>query len=105
MSLRESGDSIRKFDVAYFAASCDDVETNTKFAESLELDYPILSDPDRKAATAYGLVANPKGNAARRTIYIGKDGKVLHIDSAVSPKNHGKAIAAKLDELGVDEKK
>ena len=36
--------------MAYFAASCDDVETNTKFAESLDLDYPMLSDPGCEAA-------------------------------------------------------
>src|SRR5262245_40500316 len=47
-SLRASGNEIRKFDVAYFAASADDAETNKKFAESLQADYPILSDPTRE---------------------------------------------------------
>ena len=47
---------LRAFDVAYFAASVDDAETNKKFAESLELDYPILSDPDKKVAEAYGVL-------------------------------------------------
>ncbi len=39
----------------YFAASVDDVETNRKFAENVEADYPILSDPEKKAAAAYGV--------------------------------------------------
>ncbi len=43
---------LRTFDVAYFAASVDDAETNKKFAESLELDYPILSDPDKKVGNS-----------------------------------------------------
>jgi peroxiredoxin Q/BCP len=90
--------------VAYFTASCDDAETNKKFAESLELDYPILSDPTREAAMAYGLVANDKGNAKRVTFYIGKDGKLLHIEKAVKAGSHGADIAAKLGELGVDKK-
>ena len=42
--------------------------------------------------------------SARKTIYIGKDGKILYIDSAVKAKNHGADVAAKLKELGVDEK-
>ena len=55
-SLRESGDEIRAFAVNYFAASCDTVKTNKEFAESLSLDYPILSDPDKGVAKSYGVV-------------------------------------------------
>jgi peroxiredoxin Q/BCP len=44
-SFRASGQKLREFEVAYFTASCDDVKTNAEFAKSLELDYPILSDP------------------------------------------------------------
>jgi peroxiredoxin len=40
----------------------------------------------------------------RWTYYIGKDGKILYIDKAVKAGDHGKAIAAKLKELGVDKK-
>ena len=54
---------LRAFDVAYFAASVDDAKTNKEFAESLELDYPILSDPDKKVAEAYGVLRS--GYAAR----------------------------------------
>src|SRR3954447_25458550 len=45
-SLKENGKAIRKFDAAYFTASVDKPEENKKFAESLGLDYPVLSDPD-----------------------------------------------------------
>lgn len=69
----------------------------------MDLDYPILSDPEREAAMAYGLVKNDKGNAKRVTFFIGKDGKILYIDSSVSPRTHGADIAAKLEELGVEE--
>ncbi len=68
------------------------------------MDYPILSDPDRKVALAYGLVANERGRPARNTFYIGKDGKILFIDTSVKAKSHGSDVAAKLAELGVDEK-
>ena len=44
--MREHGKAIREYDAAYFTASVDDAETNNKFAESLGLDYPILSDPE-----------------------------------------------------------
>jgi peroxiredoxin Q/BCP len=86
--------------VAYFAASTDDAETNAKFAESLELDYPILSDPEKKTAAAYGVL---KGNyAARHTFYIGADGKILYIDRQVKPSTAGADVASRLAELGVE---
>ena len=62
------------------------------------MDYPLLSDPTRKVAEAYG-VATP--TIARWTFYIGIDGKILYIDKQVLPSKHGKAVAAKLAELGV----
>ena len=93
---------IRKFDVAYFAASTDDAETNKRFAESLDADYPILADPDKKAAAAYGVLMPERGFANRWTFYIGKDGKILFVDRSVKPPTAGQDMAAKLGELGVD---
>lgn len=80
------------------------METNTKFAESLELDYPILSDPTRETATAYGLISGNKKFSSRATVYVGKDGKILHIETSVKPGSHGEQVVATLEELGVDKK-
>jgi peroxiredoxin Q/BCP len=91
--------------VAYFTASCDTAETNKRFAESLALDYPVLSDADCSTAKEYGLVKPGGKNPARRTIYVGKDGKILHIDEKVSVGSHGGDVATKLKELGIAEKK
>jgi peroxiredoxin Q/BCP len=86
--------------VAYFAASTDDAKTNRKFAESLQLDYPILSDPGKQTAGAYGVL---KGSyAARHTFYIGTDGKILYVDRKVSPSTAGQDVANRLTELGID---
>ena len=73
------------------------------FAESLGLDYPILSDPDNSVATKYGVLnESPKGKAAKRwTFYIGADGKILAIDKEVKTETHGADVAGKLGQLGV----
>ncbi len=102
-AMRADGAAIRKFDVAYFTASVDPVDGekgNAAFAKSLELDYPILSDPKKETAKAFG-VLNEKGMSSRWTYYIGKDGKILHLDKTVKPASHATDIAAKLKELGV----
>lgn len=103
-SMRANSAELKKYDAVYFAVSCDDAEQNKKFAESLDADYPILSDPTCETAKAYGIL-RPQGKAASRvTFYIGKDGKILHVDDKVKTANHGADIAAKLKELGVPEK-
>lgn len=96
---------MQKFDVAYFTASCDTPETNKKFAESLDLDYPILSDPGKKVAKSYGVVTAERNLPYRWTFYIGKDGKILYVDRKVKAKQHGTDVVAKLKELGVAQKK
>jgi thioredoxin-dependent peroxiredoxin len=91
--------------VAYFAASVDTPQKNKEFAESLDADYPILSDPDKKVAGAYGVLIPVVGLAKRWTFYIGKDGKIVFIDKEVKVDTAGADIASKLAELGMPRKK
>jgi len=98
------GSGLDKYDVAYFTASCDTVDTNKKYAEELKLDYPVLSDPGRDVAKAYGVVHEGRAVPERWTFFVNEDGKIAHIDKKVSTGSHGADIAARLDELGVPKK-
>jgi peroxiredoxin Q/BCP len=103
-SLAANGEKIRKYDVAYFMASVDAVEGekgNKAFAESEKADFPILSDPTKETANAYGVVHPERGFAMRWTFYIDKDGKIAAIDKAVKPPTSAEDMLAKLDELKV----
>ena len=73
---------------------------NKKFAEHVEADYPILADPTKEVANAYGVVGR-SGLANRWTFYIGTDGKIMYIEKAVKTTTAGADVAAKLGELGV----
>ncbi len=86
--------------MTYFAASVDDLATDTKFAQHLGADFPILADPTKATAKAYG-VLGVAGFASRWTFYIGKDGRILYIDKDVKPATAGADIAARLGALGV----
>lgn len=92
---------MRKFNVVYFGASCDTEALNKEFADKLELDYPLLSDTDRKVANAYGVVSGDSGYPARWTFFIDAEGKIAFIDKGVQVGSHGADCAAKLKELGV----
>lgn len=88
--------------MAYFGASCDTPEYNKEFADELMLDFPLLSDPSRKTAKEYGLVADDKGFPKRWTVYVSKEGKIAFIDKEVKAASHADAIVKKLAELGVE---
>jgi peroxiredoxin Q/BCP len=100
-SLAANGDKIRKFNVSYFMASVDAVEENTKFAASEKADFPMLADPTKATATAYG-VLNERGMASRWTFYIDKSGKITSIDKTVKPATSAEDMIAKLGELNVE---
>ena len=98
-SLAENGDKIRKYDVAYFMASVDPVEGekgNKAFAESEKADFPMLGDPTKETAKAYGVLNAERGFANRWTFYIDKDGRIAAIDKAVKPATSAEDMVAKL---------
>jgi peroxiredoxin Q/BCP len=80
--------------------SVDKPEDNKAFAEQEKADFPMLSDPAKETAAAYG-VLGPTGLARRWTFYIGPDGRILEIDKAVSTGTAGADLVAKLKQLGV----
>jgi thioredoxin-dependent peroxiredoxin len=84
--------------VRYFGASVDSPETNARFAASIGVDYPILSDPEKTVARAYG-VLGASGFASRWTFYIGDDGRILDIDRKVAAGSHGRDVVAKVKSL------
>jgi peroxiredoxin Q/BCP len=89
---------LQRLNVRYFAASVDSADVNRRFAESLGLRYPILSDATKEVARAYG-VLSASGYASRWTFYIGPDGRILDIDTKVSAASHGRDVVAKLTQL------
>ena len=99
-SLAQNGNLIRQFDVTYFMASVDPLPENRRFGESLNADFPLLSDPTKAAARDYGVLYENRF-ALRQTFYIGKDGQILAIDTNVNPETAAEDIAATLGELNV----
>jgi peroxiredoxin Q/BCP len=91
---------LRQFQAACFAASTDRPETLRRFAASTGIEVPILSDPQRTVARAYG-VLGASGFPARRTFFIGTDGRILAIDADVNAPTHGADIVDRLTALQV----
>jgi thioredoxin-dependent peroxiredoxin len=89
--------------------SVDTLEDNKAFAEKEHADFPMLANPDKKVALAYGVInpeAPPDRQFARRyTYYIDPAGKIALIDKAVKPATSGQDIVTHLQELKVPERK
>ena len=102
-SLAEHGDLIKRYDATYFMASVDALDGaqgNKSFADTHKADFPLLSDPTKDTAKAYGVLTE-RGFANRWTFYIGKDGRIQAIDKDVAQRlaTSAEDMAAKLGEL------
>ena len=58
----------------------DGAEANRKFAQSLGATFPILSDPEKTTAKAYGVLNFTHLFANRVTFVIDKDGVIQDVD-------------------------
>jgi thioredoxin-dependent peroxiredoxin len=85
--------------------STDTIEDNTAFAKKEGATFPLLADPTKATANAYGVMRDygaEYGRLANRwTFYIGTDGKILLIDKQVQAAQAGEGIVTKLKELKV----
>ncbi len=99
-SVRDSKKQVRRFDVQFFMASTDDLETNKAFADQNNANFPILSDSSKGVSESYGVLAS-MGFSKRWTFYIDADGKVSKIDKDVNPRTAGRDLLKNLIALQV----
>jgi peroxiredoxin Q/BCP len=100
-SYSAGGSVLKPLNVAYFMASVDTPDLNRGFAEKYNADFPILSDPDKSVAKAYGVLNEQRGVTNRWTFYIDKDGVIKEIDKKVNTGQAAAGVAAKVKELGL----
>ncbi len=86
-------------DVVVLGVSADPLDSHRRFADSLELPFRLLSDPDQKVARKYG--SKGDGGRPRRTVFvIGPDGRIKYRNlrfNALDPRDYtalGSAVQA-----------
>jgi thioredoxin-dependent peroxiredoxin len=116
---RDAQRELAMLDVDLVGISCDSQESHQLFKLAHALNYPLLSDQDGSIARQLGVPLRAGGKAmahdtfgksltdangealhftrdwtaARWTFVIGKDGRVLHRDTRVSPIGDSKRVA------------
>lgn len=98
-SLRDADRAIEVTGTRVVAVSTDDPSQVRAFAKQLHLPFPVLSDPSRKIALAFGAVQNTTEAPSRLSFLIDKSGKVRWIDTDVHVRTHGADVLAMIHQL------
>jgi peroxiredoxin Q/BCP len=101
-NLRDHYGALLAAGVAVVGVSPDDEASHERFAEKYSLPFPLVADPKKEIAEAYG-VWGPKNlygvlrmGLKRTTFLIGPDGRVLHIFKRPNTSGHAEEILEKL---------
>ncbi len=103
--FRDNIASLNQAETVVLGISTDSVASHQKFAEKLELSFPLLADEDHAICEKYGVwkEKNRYGKTSmgveRTTFLIGKDGKIAAIWPKVKVAGHVAAVKEKLAEL------
>ena len=76
-AVRDTSPALASASIRIFGISPQDAASHRRFAERFGLEFPLLSDRERKIIRAYG-VDGPLGIGVRRaTFLIGRDGRIV----------------------------
>lgn len=97
-NFRDESVRLATFNVQVLGISVDSRESHESFAKKFNLNFPLLADPTKKIARAYGALAFYR-LARRMTFIIDPQGKIRKIFKSVNPKTHVEEVAQALTEL------
>ncbi len=77
-----------KTDTQILGISSDSYAANKRFAEDIQVTFPLLSDFKRKVVRDYGIFNEESGYGTRATFTVDKEGTIRHIEqgsTAIDP--------------------
>jgi len=104
-SLRDHDAEIRAKGARTLGVSTQDVASHKRFASTHRLNFPLLADPDRSTARAYGAIGGGgifglaqamMGLADRVTFIIDEQGKIAHVIDSPRAATHAEEVLARL---------
>lgn len=97
-NMRDNISLLAKNGIKVLGISVDDLKSHQKFGTKFALNYPILSDIDKKVVEKYGVWAEKKFmgktymGTVRTTFLINELGKIDHIIPKIDAKDHAQQI-------------
>ncbi len=105
-NFRDGISEIKKQGAVVLGVSADSVESHRKFKSKFDLNFTLLSDPEKKMIENYGvwkeksMYGKKYMGIERTTFLIGKDGKITHIFPKVKVGEHYDQVLEALKEPG-----
>ncbi|MFQ5466194.1 MAG: thioredoxin-dependent thiol peroxidase [Thermodesulfobacteriota bacterium] len=96
--FRDNVSRVKKAGAHVLGVSPDSIDAHGKFREKQSLNFPLLSDPERKVAESYGAFGEKKSygkvtkGIIRSTFIIGPDGRVEKLWRPVKVDGHVDAV-------------
>ena len=101
-SLRDARDELTALDTEVIGISRNDAASHDKFKEKYNLNFHLLSDPDKKIMELYGAWGSKmfgQEGVLRKTFLIDPDGVVQKVYGRVTPLGHGNQVVEELKRL------
>jgi peroxiredoxin Q/BCP len=100
-AFRDGYAKLQNWGIAVFGCSVDSADSHRDFAKKYGLPFPLLLDPDKKIAKAYGAENGIPilGLDKRLTYVIGEDGRIVAVYPQVDPGTHAIEI---IHDLGAE---
>jgi peroxiredoxin Q/BCP len=90
-AFRDRMDDYRGAGIQVYGVSLDSPESHRRFREKNNLNFPLLTDEEGRAAEALGVLGD-RGYANRITFLLDPDGKIARVYPEVSPETHADEI-------------
>lgn len=100
--MRDARDTLTECGADVVGVSRDEAASHEKFKAKYNLNFTLLSDPDKRVIEAYGAWGKNrfgKEGILRKTFIINPSGEVVKVYGRVTPEGHGEQIVKDLKSL------
>jgi peroxiredoxin Q/BCP len=97
VNVQGSLEEMRAAGVEPYGVNPDDEESHAKFCDAYDLQFDLLVDADKQAATAYGAL-KPEGGVLRSVFVIGRNGKVIYAQEGAPSWDDVSAVISGVDD-------
>ena len=97
-NFRDNFKTLSDHEITIFGISKDSIKSHQKFQEKFALNFPLLSDPDKKILEAYGALGPKKFmgkmfmGVLRKTFLINPDGYIQQVYEGMKLESHAQDI-------------
>ena len=91
-AFRDRMEDYRGAGIQVYGVSLDSPESHRRFREKHNLNFPLLTDVDGRAAEALGVLRENREKANRVTFLLDPGGKIAKVYPEVSPETHADEI-------------